>query len=228
MPKLRPTTLQASGCVVEMQNGWQDNFIDRIEYYKSKLVVSQAKKDVWDFKLDKVYLISMINFSLERTAYNPEQYKTVVQSVDTTADPWKVWDSKIISIYLELPKLRKLIAKGKPLEDRYDKWVYYTGDVKQIAERIEDSEDPIFRKLLFVTEVAKLNAQERFEYEASQKRLWDDYARVSSAEKKGYAEGRQEEKFEIAKNLLLQGIELNLISQATGLSEEELKELRKS
>ena len=44
---------------------------------------------------------------------------------------------------------------------------------------------------------------------------------------KGKEEGAKEEKIEIAKNFLKDGIPIEVVSKNTGLSEEELEELKK-
>ncbi len=74
-------------------------------------------------------------------------------------------------------------------------------------------------------------------YNASQKAEWDEHARITTATeigeeaglqkglKKGERKGREKERFAIAKNLLAKGIELQVIVEATGLSEEDIKKL---
>ncbi|MCU0565580.1 MAG: hypothetical protein MUF49_03175 [Oculatellaceae cyanobacterium Prado106] len=49
---------------------------------------------------------------------------------------------------------------------------------------------------------------------------------VTSLEQMGREEGRQEEKQTIALNLLRQTVALDIIAQATGLSLEQLQQLR--
>lgn len=41
----------------------------------------------------------------------------------------------------------------------------------------------------------------------------------------GKAEGKAEEKFNIARNMLIKGANINFISECTGLTIEEIKEL---
>ena len=48
----------------------------------------------------------------------------------------------------------------------------------------------------------------------------------AEGEAKGRAEGRTEEKIDIALNLLRQNLSLDLVSSATGLSHDELTELK--
>ncbi len=86
-------------------------------------------------------------------------------------------------------------------------------------------------------------------YKASQKAEWDEHARITTAteigeeaglqkglqkgetiglkkgRKEGLQKGAEKKAFAIAKNLLAKGIELQVIVEATGLSEEDIKKL---
>ena len=70
---------------------------------------------------------------------------------------------------------------------------------------------------------------DRVEYEESLKVFWDFSNVLSTAERKGRAEGRAEgernEKLRSAKNLKALGVDVETISKATGLTKEEIESL---
>ena len=70
---------------------------------------------------------------------------------------------------------------------------------------------------------------DRAEYEESLKIFWDFSNVLSTAERKGRAEGRAEgerdEKLRNAKNLKTLGVDVETISKATGLTKEEIESL---
>ena len=70
---------------------------------------------------------------------------------------------------------------------------------------------------------------DRAEYEESLKVFWDFTNVLSTAERKGRAEGRAEgernEKLRSAKNLKALGVDVETISKATGLTKEEIESL---
>ena len=70
--------------------------------------------------------------------------------------------------------------------------------------------------------VIKMSAAERNEYIYYQKQSVHSQDILQAAETKGKAEGIQE----IAQNLLRQNLPLDVISSATGLSHDELNELK--
>ena len=62
-----------------------------------------------------------------------------------------------------------------------------------------------------------------------EKKQIEEYCRkisLEDAEEKGKNEGKQNEKIEIAKNLLAKNIDVNIISECTGLSIEEVNNLK--
>ncbi len=70
-------------------------------------------------------------------------------------------------------------------------------------------------------------------YKASQKAEWDEHARITTATEigeeaglqKGLKKGREEERFDIAKTMLSEGLDIQLISKMTGLTEKEINSL---
>ena len=84
-----------------------------------------------------------------------------------------------------------------------------------------------------VAEIAKFTPVELKEYEDSLKTYRDLKNSLDTAEEKGRVEGREEGRVEgekrkaiaIARNLKSMGISISDISKATGLQEEEIKEL---
>ena len=78
-------------------------------------------------------------------------------------------------------------------------------------------------------EIATFTPEELREYEDSLKAYRDLKNSLDTAEEKGRVEGREEgrveEKNAIARNLKSMGMSISDISKATGLQEEEIKEL---
>lgn len=53
--------------IVEMQNREQSSFIDRTVFYASRAVYEQGMTgDFWNFNYKPIYVISILNFNLER------------------------------------------------------------------------------------------------------------------------------------------------------------------
>ena len=74
-------------------------------------------------------------------------------------------------------------------------------------------------------EIATFTPEELREYEDSLKAYRDIKNSIDTARREGRVEGRVEEKNAIARNLKSMGMSISDISKATGLQEEEIKEL---
>ena len=66
---------------------------------------------------------------------------------------------------------------------------------------------------------------DRAEYEESLKVFWDFSNVLSTAERKGRAEGERETNLRNAKNFKALGVVVETISKATGLTKEEIENL---
>ena len=108
--------------------------------------------------------------------------------------------------------------------------------MKQVEERyISLLTDKVFDRLFEEAEIARFTPQEQREYEASKKAYRDIKNSVDTAKREGIAEGMKkgmeqgmkQRSLEIARNLLSLGLPVDQITQATGLTEEEIQQLKK-
>ena len=96
--------------------------------------------------------------------------------------------------------------------------------------------DKVFDRLFEEAEIARFTPQEQREYEASKKAYRDIKNSVDTAKREGIAEGMErgmkqgmkQRSLEISRNLLSLGLPIDQITQATGLTEEEIELLKKS
>ena len=93
---------------------------------------------------------------------------------------------------------------------------------------------PVFRKLAEIGDLRKLSREELELYDEDIKNMRDIYATRKFDEKRGMEKGRAEGRaegelskgLEVARNLLAMGMSWTQIIQATGLTEEQLKQLQ--
>ena len=147
----------------------------------------------------------------------------------------KLMTDKLEFVFVEVEKF----DKGEDeLETDLDKWLYLLKNMSNLLERPERLRDRIFTKLFDVAELAQLDDEDRIKYIKSMNTERDtynqiEYARETGREeglkeghKKGREEGREEERLKIAMNLIRVGASCEIISQATGLSAEEVSRLK--
>ena len=93
---------------------------------------------------------------------------------------------------------------------------------------------PVFRKLAEIGDLRKLSREELELYDEDIKNMRDIYATRKFDEKRGIEKGRAEGRaegelskgLEVVRNLLAMGMSCSQIIQATGLTEDQLKQLQ--
>ena len=105
--------------------------------------------------------------------------------------------------------------------------------MKQVEER-----DKVFDRLFEEAEIAKFTPQELREYEASKKAYRDIKNSIDTAKQEGKQEGlaegmelgmkkgKNEKALEIAKTMLADGVDINLIMKYSGLTQEQIDKLK--
>ena len=118
--------------------------------------------------------------------------------------------------------------------DIFDCWIYIVKNMNMFEQMPFSEKYPVFRKLAEIGDLRKLSREELELYDEDIKNMRDIYATRKFDEKrgmekgmeKGMAKGRAEGKAEVARNLLAMGMSWTQIIQATGLTEDQLKQLQ--
>ncbi|MFT5916445.1 MAG: putative transposase/invertase (TIGR01784 family) [Flammeovirgaceae bacterium] len=208
--------------IVEMQKAKQNFFKDRSVFYASFPIQEQAKKDVWDFKLDPVYSVGILDFIFD----DHKNEKELLHIVELKNQRCEVFYDKLKFVYIELPKFQK---KEDELETHFDKWMYVFTHLSQLQNRPKALQDRVFKKLFESAEIEKFSPQERTEYENSLK-YYRDIKNVVDTSKdegriEGIIEGKKEGKKEIARKIKKAGIDVETIMKFTKLNKEEIGSL---
>ena len=103
--------------------------------------------------------------------------------------------------------------------------------MKQVEERyISLLTDFGFDRLFEEAEIAKFTPQEMREYETSKMAYRDIKNSVDTAKREGLAEGMEkgmnQRSLDIARNVLADGVDLNLIMKYSGLTQELIEKLK--
>ncbi len=207
--------------IVEMQKAEQSYFKDRSLYYSTFAIREQAPKgQQWDYHLEDVYTVGVLNFKFPNDEYPADSYRHEIKLKDV-ADNHVFYD-KLTFVYLEMPKFNK---KEEELETMFDKWMFVLRNLSRLLERPKALQDRVFQKVFEQAEIASYTPEERREYEASIKNYWDYYSTMKTAQDKGRAEGRAEERLSNARSLKQNGVPVDVIAKSLGLSIEEIQSL---
>ena len=209
--------------IVEVQRAKQNYFKDRSVYYSSFPIQQQAiKGNEWDFKLEAVYTIGILDFIFEED----KEDKEYIHTVQLKNQKNKLFYDKLTFIYIELPKFDKT---AEELESKIEKWLFVLRYLARLQNRPKALQEKIYEKLFAAAEIAKFSKEERELYEQSLKYYRDLKNVVDTAfeegEEKGKIEGKIEEKLGIAAEMKADGVPVEKIIRYTGLSKEEIEKL---
>lgn len=216
--------------IVEMQKAKQNWFKDRSVFYASFPIQEQAQKGDWNYKLDAVYSIGVLDFVFDEHKQNGD----ILHFIELKDQKCEVFYEKLKFIYIELPKFKK---SQHELKTHFDKWLYVFTHLQNLQTRPKALQERVFKKLFEAAEIATFSEHDRKEYEQSLK-IYRDLKNVVDTARgegrlegrmegrmEGKHEGRMEEKNEIARKLKNSGVAIELIVQTTGLSKEVIEKL---
>ena len=216
--------------LVEMQRGIQQYFKDRSLYYATFPIREQGQKGEWDYQLKAVYIIGILNFTFDKD--NDNYFHHEVQLLDNKTK--EVFYDKLTFIYLEMPKFNKTEDE---LTSMFEKWLFVLRNLSRLMERPKALQERIFTKLFEAAEIAKFTKLEYDSYEESLK-AYRDWKNTIDTEKKisweeghekgreeGFEEGQEKKTIEMARNLKVRGMPINIIVECSGLTEEEINAL---
>ena len=216
--------------IVELQKAKQNYFKDRTIYYSTFPIREQAEKGQWNYNLSAVFCIGILDFTFDDYENEPEKSE-VVHTIKLKNQYGKTFYDKLTYIYVEMPNFNKL---EENLSSRLDKWLFFIKNLEDFQSIPSIFSDEIFEKAFEKAELAKFGQEEMDKYESSLK-LYRDLKGVidtafidgrSEGKIEGLEEGRleglQEGKYNMAKLLKDNGVQIQLIIQTTGLTREEI------
>lgn len=204
--------------IVEMQQASQDFFKDRSVFYSAFPIIEQGKTGDWDFHLNAVYTIGILNFIFPGDEYNQDCFYHEVKLIDV--EDKRVFYDKLTYVYLEMPKFNKTEDE---LVSMYDKWLFVLKNLTRLMERPATLQERVFTRLFEQAEIARFTPDESRIYEESLKQYRDMHNVVNSAERRG----REEANRENARKMIEKGYEIKDIAEITGLTEEAILLLAK-
>jgi hypothetical protein len=113
-----------------------------------------------------------------------------------------------------MPKFDKT---EEELKTHFDKWMFLLKNLPRLQKVSPKLQERIFMKVLDVATVAKFNPEEKRKYQDSLKHYRDLKNVVDTAV--------IENKIEIAKNLLNEGMNIEFVAKITKLNREEIEKL---
>jgi predicted transposase/invertase (TIGR01784 family) len=220
--------------IVEMQKAKIKFFKDRAVFYTTFPIKEQAEKGDWDFKLNPVYCVAILDFEFD----DDRKQKSHMTHVQLKDQYCQTFYDKLTYIFIEMPRFTKEEAQ---LENHFDKWLYFLKHLEDFESIPDILKEDVFMKGFEIAEIANFNEKELAEYEESLKAYRDlkgvidtsfeegekvglekgEKVGLEKGEKIGFDKGIRE----MAKTMKKEGEPIEKISRYTGLSKQEIEKL---
>lgn len=233
---------------VEMQISSQRYVEERLLYYWARLYNKTVPKGEFYEKSKRTIAILIADFEIEKLK-EIEKYHTKWKIKETEFSQ-KVLTEKFEIDIIELPKARRYIEKqGITKNKELETWIKFLTnpeslEVAEVNENEEVKQAQEELEKLKQDEIEAWKAEMRLKYKADERiRLNDATERghkeglerglkegieqgIEQGIKEGIKQGSQSKQIEIARNMLEQKIDIDSIVICTGLTKEEIEELK--
>lgn len=203
---------------IEIQISEVKVWAERALFYISKMYTGQIKKGEKYDVFKKCISISILDFNLFKD--EPEFYSVFHIREDTSGI---LYTDKMEFHVIELPKLPREL---KEESDDILLWAKFIN-----AERKEEF-DMLSEKNTYINsaydqlKIISQDEQKRMEYEAREKAIRDHNQMMWEATERGIEIGEEEKSKDIARKLIGLGVPTEIILESTGLSYNQIEELR--
>ena len=200
--------------IVEMQVEKDKNFAKRSLYYTSKSYVNQLDKAEKYPTLKKVYFIGILDFAIFET----KDYISRHLILDT-----KTLKQELKDFEFNFIELKKFTLSLQECNTLAKKWIYFIKNAESLKLIPKEYENIEEFKTAF--ETAKIYNWDKDELEVYDYVSMQEGKRISEIET-ARLDGIEKGKLEVAKNLLLANVNIEIIKQTTNLTTQEIQNLQ--
>ncbi len=198
---------------IEMQMENEYNIEKRTAYYSSKVLARETQRGTDYDNIDQVIMINILNYEL--LGFDEYISKTAIV-LDKHRD-YEVMKN-LQWYFIELPKFRKT---HPDMNEKINQWLALMDDNDREAIQMAEKKNPTIKKARY--EMSYLTGDEAVQRLQDLRDKWemDRISSINHAKK----QAKHENQKEIAKKMLEEKIDINLISKITGLSKEKINNI---
>ena len=214
---VKATTSNKETINIEIQLSDQYNMTQRTLYYWSKMYEEQMEQSKKKKKLSRTVCINILNYNyLDNDRFHNVYRLKEIETNEELTDICEIH-------FIEIPKLRQLKLKDE--KDMLEVWVEFLRDPESEVIRSIETTNQDLKKAKDKLYKLSQSKEDRELYFLREKSIRDEISALSKAKEEGMQKGAKNKELEIAKNLL-DVLDDNTISLKTGLSLEEVRQLR--
>jgi predicted transposase/invertase (TIGR01784 family) len=208
--------------IVEMQLYWSESFKSRVLLSASKAYVMQLDKGE-DFELlQPVYAINFVNDKFEKSDEMRDEYYHYYKIVNVKHTEKQIEGLEFL--FIELPKFKPLNRAEKKL---HELWLRFLTEINETTKEVPEEllKNDLTREALGYMERAAYTKEQLAAYDKRKIDRMTERGVINDAKREGEAIGEQKKAVNIAKKLLNKGMQIEDVSDATGLSKQQIEEL---
>lgn len=192
---------------------------ERSLFYLAKMYTGQLPKGGSYVSLQKCIAINIVDY----VCIGANQIHTVFHFREDTQKDCVLTDKMEVH-FLELPYLKDTELVNQE-EDAIINWMQFINAKSREVLKVLARKGTEFSKAADILEAISRDEKNRALYEAKQKQIRDEQARMIEAKQSGIQEGRKKEAYAITRKLLKLNMGIEQISNITGLSPKEIQNL---
>ena len=211
-------------CNIEMQLIDKNNIIERMLYYWSKMYTRQIKAGDDYNKLEKTIVILIADFNIK--GLEEVEYHSTWKIIETNSVKKLILTDKFELDIIELSKI-----KGRENEkDQLLDWLIFleNPESERVTRKMEENEN-LKEAIEKLDRISKDEKMQRI-IELREKAIRDEHAiyakGVDDGIEEGKAKGAREKQIEIAKSMLKENMDIEMIIKITGLTKQEIEKLQ--
>ena len=204
---------------LEVQVVFEGDYPERVMLYWAREFSTALPAGQPYSLLPRTIIISIIDFNL----FDCEDFHSFFQPLEVTRHT--LLSDKMGFHFFELKKLPDDVSE----KDNLLLWLsLFRAETDEDLEKIKNMGVPTMEQAINAFYTITASSEFREAERLREKARHDEAQALYHAEQKGLQKGLQKGKFEIAQNLITMGISVEQISGATGLTYEEVEQLRKN
>ena len=211
--------------IIEIQLSGNIDFVKRIYYYIAKNIVSELNENESYDIISQVISINFVNFNMD--FYDEGKAHRCFKLIDTQNHNVSL---DIIQMHIiEIPRFIKILYNSNTDDIKKNKilsWIEFftVKDLEEVKDKLKEV-NSIMPKVIDKYERFISSKEEMEVYNARDAFLYGQTIMLKKEREEGIKEGIEKEKYSLAINMKNKNMDINLISELTGLSIEEVKKL---
>ena len=191
---IRCTAQSGQHFIVKMQKAKFHHFKDRALFYATFPIKEQAEVGEWDFRLQPVYFVALLDFLYDEM----EEKAKLLREVQLRDQDGEAFSDKLHFRFVQMPAFRKT---GSEVKTQFDKWCFFLKNLESFDVLSELLREPVFEQGIETLREAALTKEELPGYEQSLK----DYRDLAVYIHERESDARAESMIEMLREAVAEG-----------------------